>query len=133
MAQPDFDRLIADVQRNRREIVRDVERCVRRAALEIKKGWQRRLNTGGTTRHLPAVARGIRYDVDTEPGVTEATIGGGPQAAGPLAHVIELGNIEYGSVRSKPHLYGLRALLDETPQFERAVGDAADNLFRETA
>lgn len=102
----------------------EVRQVVSKGALNIKQGWADRWKGHSSIRHLP---RSINYDVTSDAGGAEAEIGPDPaKLQGNLAHLIEFGNAEYGSVRNAPIPGGLPALAAEEPRFVKALGDLGE-------
>lgn len=110
-----------------RRAMSEGKKVVSRGSLNIKQQWARTWSGHGHIQHLP---RSIGYDL----AVVGTTITGetGPDMAssqGPLGHLIELGDAEYGNVNNPPIPGGLPALLDEAPKFRNAVEDLAVQLL----
>lgn len=120
----DLDAHITELSSIPDNLRRDVRQVVSKGALNVKKDWADRWRGHASIRHLP---RSINYDVQSDGNGASAEIG--PDAAkiqGNLAHFIELGNAEYGSVRNAPIPGGLPALAAEEPRFVRALADLGE-------
>lgn len=119
-----------DLGRIGRELMPEARKVVSKGALNVKRGWARRWEGHSTIRHLP---RSVNYDVDEGPSMVEAEIGPDlVRTQAPLAHIIEFGNVEYGTLRNAPIPGGQPALDEEEPRFVKAVADLAERILRGT-
>jgi hypothetical protein len=121
--------LIGDFKAARRNIKPEVRKVVSKGALNIKNGWRRRWSGHPTIKHLPQT---IAYNIRDGADVVSAEIG--PQRGrrqAPLAHLIEFGNTEYGTLANAPIPGGKPELDDEAPKFERALADLGERLLVE--
>lgn len=124
----DFERDLADIPKG---LMRKAEQVVSKGALNIKRGWTRRWEGHSTIAHLP---RAVNYDVGTKGNVASAEIGPDPKRLqGPLAHIIEFANAEYGNLRNAPIPGGQPALDEEEPRFVRAVEDLGEEMVKRAA
>ncbi len=120
----DLDRHIVELSSIPDNLPREVRQVVSKGALNIKKGWADRWRGHSSIRHLP---RSINYDVTSVGDGAEAEIRPDPaKTQGNLAHLIEFGNAEYGSVRNAPIPGGLPALRAEEPRFVQALADLGE-------
>lgn len=120
----DLDAHIVELSSIPDNLQREVRRVVSRGALNVKRDWARRWKGHPRIRALPY---SINYDLASADDVLSAEIG--PDHAkrqATLAHLIEYGNAEYGSVRNAPIPGGLPALAAEEPRFVRALGDLGE-------
>ena len=93
---------------------------VERGGLNVKKAWAEnaRGTAGAAARHYPGSIsydmHGLEVEVGPDKGRTQ----------GPLGNLLE-----YGSAHNPPHWDGQRALDDEAPRFEKALGDMLDGML----
>lgn len=122
----DLDRHIVELSSIPDNLPREVRQVVSKGALNVKQGWADRWRGHSSIRHLP---RSINYDVTSNGAGAEAEIGPDPsKMQGNLAHFIEFGNAEYGSVRNAPIPGGLPALRAEEPRFVKALADLGERV-----
>lgn len=120
----DLDAHIVELSNIPDDLEREVRQVVSKGALNVKQGWADRWKGHQSIRHLP---RSINYDVHSDAAGAEAEIGPDPsRMQGNLAHLIEFGRAEYGSVRNAPIPGGLPALAAEEPRFVRALADLGE-------
>lgn len=119
-----LDAHIVELSNIPKNLDREVRQVVSRGALQIKKDWADRWKGHPRIRHMP---RSINYDVTSSGEGAEAEIGPDPsKLQGNMAHLIEFGNAEYGSVRNAPIPGGLPALAAEEPRFVQALADLGE-------
>jgi hypothetical protein len=124
----ELDGLITDIEQIPRGLMREVERVTSRGSLNIKRDWARNWSGHSSIRHLP---RAINYDVTREGFTVESEIGADhARAQGTLAHFIEFGEAEYGSLHNAPIPGARPALAAEEPRYERALADVAEKVWR---
>lgn len=111
--------LAADLEAVPAKVQPEIAKVVKRGAVNVKKDMQRDARSGGYTKHF---ARSINFDMVTP---TFAEIGpdkGKIQGA--------LGNILYfGTSNNAPKLDLEAPLYREAPKFEKALGDAAEDVL----
>lgn len=122
----DITRLTADLRKAAVEAPFKVRQAIDHSAFEVKKKWAEKLEG---TPDLPHGSRTITYDIDGTAGdnstVITAEIGaerGRLQA--PIVTVIEFGA---PGNHLAPHGYGLAALEEATPDFQRGLDIALGN------
>ena len=112
--------LVASLGRVSATITVATRAVVERGGFNIKKAWAEnaRASSGVHAPHYPASIsydmHGLLVEVGPDKGRTQ----------GPLGNLLE-----YGSTNSPPHWDGQRAMDDEAPKFERALGDMLDGLL----
>ncbi len=115
-----------DLDAVQRELMPEAMKVLSKGALNIKRDWADRWEGHPTIRHLP---RSINYDLHERPSSGEAEIGPDLQRIqAPLAHIIEFGKVEYGTLHNAPIPGGQPALDNEEPKFVRAVADLAERI-----
>jgi hypothetical protein len=113
--------LAADLDQAAAKALPEVRKVLQKGALNIKTDW-RRAWTG--LEHAPALPYAITYDTEETPTRVSAEIGADKEKRqGSLANLIE-----YGSVNNPPNPAGARALLNEEPRLEKALGDVLEGL-----
>lgn len=121
----ELDRLAEDFRALPKSFMPKVEKVTSRGALNIKRDWAHRWEGHSSIRHLP---RSLNYDIATHGATVEAEIGADPgRMQGTLAHIIEFGNAEYGTLRNAPIPGGQPALDDEEPRYVRALADLGED------
>lgn len=119
-----LDALIVDLERVPQRLMPEVRKVVAKGAVQVKKGWADRWKGHPSIRHLP---RSLSYDTSGDATSEEAEIGPDPsRRQGNLAHLIEFGNAEYGTVRNAPIPGGVPALAKEEPRFVKALADLGE-------
>lgn len=119
-----LDELIVDLERVPQRLMPEVRKVVAKGAVNIKKGWAERWKGHPSIKHLP---RAVSYDTSGNSTSEEAEIGPDPsRRQGSLAHIIEFGNAEYGTLRNAPIPGGVPALAEEEPKFVKALGDLGE-------
>lgn len=117
----DFDEYAKQLFSLREEALPRTSRIIRRGALNIKKGAQRRVPQSHT---LPYYARSISYDSGEEGLTAWAEIGPDKRRRqGPLGNLIE-----YGSPTSPPHPHMGPAGDEEEPKFAEQLQKLAYQL-----
>lgn len=120
----DLDAHIVELESIPKYLDQKVWSVVSKGANNIKKDWAARWRGHSSIRHLP---RSLSYDLHTGSAGADAEIGPDPsRMQGNLAHFIEFGNAEYGSVRNAPIPGGLPALAAEEPRFVKALADLGE-------
>lgn len=120
----DLDELIAELEHIPKNLKSKVRSVVSKGALNIKKDWADRWKGHPSIRHMP---RAINYDVESYPDGVEAEIGPDQEKRqGNMAHLIEFGDVEYGTVNNAPIPGGLPALRAEEPRFVKALADLGE-------
>lgn len=123
----ELDDLAEDFNALPKTFMGKVEKVVSKGSLNVKQGWAKRWQGHSSIAHLP---RAINYDLEIEPAMVEGEIGPAhDRTQGPLGHIIEFGNTEYGSMRNAPIPGGQPALDEEEPKFVRALADLGDKTL----
>lgn len=121
-----LDDLVVDLHSVPEKLMPKVRGVVSKGALNIKGDWADRWKGHPSIRHLP---RAINYDVTSGRDFAEAEIGPDPgKRQGNMAHLIEFGRAEYGSVRNAPIPGGVPALTAEEPRFVQALADLGEEV-----
>ncbi len=116
--------LIVDLATVPERLMPQVRKVVAKGAVNVKKGWAERWKGHPSLKHLP---RAINYDTKGDRTSEEAEIGPDPsRRQGNIAHLIEFGNVEYGTVRNAPIPGGVPALAEEEPKFVQALADLGE-------
>jgi hypothetical protein len=113
----DFDGLSASLGRASSAMIREEQKVVFKALINIKKGTRDRVSTDPTWRRLAAT---VNFDVFGITGI----VGYDDHGQGELASIAE-----YGSARHAPHPALLPAAKNETPRFEKATLDVAAKVI----
>lgn len=113
----EFKSLSASLGRASADLIREEQKVVGKALLNIKNGTRKRISNHPSWSKL---ARTVNYD---QFGVT-GYVGYEDQGQGELA-----GIAEFGSARHAPHPALLPAAKDEAPRFEKATLDVVAKVF----
>lgn len=128
MPADDLDRWIRDLDRAGERALKETRGVVSKGALNVKNEW--RDNARQTApRHAPHYPDSITYDLETnrEHMAVEAEIGPDKnKTQGALGNLLE-----YGSRNNPPHNDGGRAMQNEEPRFENAMGDVGERVLQE--
>lgn len=120
MADDDLWRLGRDLNAAGSLAKRQAEDIVKKAAQNVKTGWQTRMRARSRHGHIPHLPKAIGYDVSRTALGADAVIGPDKdRKQGPLGNLLE-----FGSVNNPPHNDGGAALLAEAPNFYRAISKA---------
>ena len=122
----ELDELAEDLRPAAEDVVAKMKPVVSHGAANIKDDWRAGWKTLG--KHISDLPYKVNYDLDVEDTTISAQIGPDLDKGGqaPLGAIIEFAD---GSVRSAPHPAGAHALEAESPKFEKAVADAAEQLL----
>lgn len=116
-----FRDLIADVQRAGSEaMVREVEKVVKRGAMNIKRDWRDNAKAS-SGQHARAYPYSISFDGPDRVGTREIVAVIGPdkdKSQGALGNLLEYGD---GGAKNPPHNDGKRAADKEQDRFANAI------------
>jgi len=122
----ELDRLVADLGSVPKHAGRNVTKALEVGARNVKDGWREKISH---SRGVPHGAASISYDIEGDASVAGSTVSAeiGPEleGQGPI-----VGLIEMGTVTLAPHGYGLAALKEEQPDFEKGLDKAIDDALK---
>ena len=120
----EVERLSASLATSANRLPREVRASVFKGALNVKNAAREAVSDDPTWKQL---ARTINFDMEGNAFYAQATIGYDDVGQGELA-----GIAEFGSARKAPHPALMPAFRDETPRFEKAMGDLAAKIVEDS-